>query len=109
VATRSRDYRQSFSNAYKVLYREGSLCYLTEIWDSAQEAFPYLWVNGEKFTFSLQVLETGKRLVDEHFKLQHILKNAYSKIMDDSAEPLESIKREISLSLEEFDAVWCKY
>lgn len=36
VATRSREYRQTFSNAYKVLYREGSLCYLTEIWDSAQ-------------------------------------------------------------------------
>ena len=33
----SRKYRDKFSQAYKVLYKEGSLCYLTEILDSAQE------------------------------------------------------------------------
>ena len=33
----SRAYRNKFSQAYKVLYTEGSLCYLTEILDSAQE------------------------------------------------------------------------
>lgn len=32
-----RQYRKKFSNAYKVLYKEGKLCYLTEILDSAQE------------------------------------------------------------------------
>ena len=32
-----RAYRQSFSKAYKVLYAEDQLCYLTEILDSAQE------------------------------------------------------------------------
>jgi len=47
-----RNYRERFSKAYKVLYKEGSLCYLTEILDSAQEGFPYLWVNGEKYVFS---------------------------------------------------------
>ena len=31
----SRTYRENFSKAYKVLYKEGSLCYLTEILDSA--------------------------------------------------------------------------
>jgi len=33
----SRKYRGKFSQAYKVLYTEGALCYLTEILDSAQE------------------------------------------------------------------------
>jgi hypothetical protein len=37
VQTVSRDYRQHFSQAYKVLYKEGELSYLTEILDSAQE------------------------------------------------------------------------
>jgi hypothetical protein len=37
VKTVSRDYRSSFSQAYKVLYKEGELSYLTEILDSAQE------------------------------------------------------------------------
>ncbi len=31
----NRSYRKKFSNAYKVLYKEGKLCYLTEILDSA--------------------------------------------------------------------------
>ena len=35
--TASRDYRNGFSKAYKILYNQESLCYLTEILDSAQE------------------------------------------------------------------------
>ncbi len=37
ISYSSRTYRKKFSNAYKVLYKEGKLCYLTEILDSAQE------------------------------------------------------------------------
>lgn len=58
----TRSYREQFSKAYKVLYKEGALCYLTEILDSAQEGFPYLWVNGEKYVFSHEVLDAGKKL-----------------------------------------------
>jgi len=35
VKASNRKFRQKFSNAYKVLYKEGQLCYLTEILDSA--------------------------------------------------------------------------
>lgn len=35
--TAARGYRHQFSKAYRILYKEGSLCYLTEILDSAQE------------------------------------------------------------------------
>lgn len=31
----ARTYRAQFSKAYRVLYKEGALCYLTEILDSA--------------------------------------------------------------------------
>ena len=44
VICTSRKYRNKFSQAYKVLYQEGSLCYLTEILDSAQEGY-VLYVN----------------------------------------------------------------
>ena len=70
MKTISRDYRTNFSQAYKVLYKEGELSYLTEILDSAQEGslvfylgFPYLWVNGEKYSFSQEVLDHGSRLM----------------------------------------------
>ncbi len=36
-STADRDYRQTFSKAYLILYKESRLCYLTEILDSAQE------------------------------------------------------------------------
>ena len=36
-STADRDYRQTFSKAYLILYKESKLCYLTEILDSAQE------------------------------------------------------------------------
>ncbi len=46
-----------------MLFVEGHLCYIPEILDSAQEGFPYLWVNGEKFEFSYDVLLKGERLM----------------------------------------------
>ena len=66
----TRKYREQFSKAYKVLYKEGSLCYLTEILDSAQEGFPYLWVNGEKYVFSQDVLEAGRKLFQQFKMIQ---------------------------------------
>ena len=43
------------------------MCYLTEILDSAQEGFPYLWVNGEKYVFSQDVIDCGKQFFT-HFQ-----------------------------------------
>ena len=61
-----KDYRLKFSKAYKVLYQSQEdsqyCCFLPEILDSAQEAFPFLWVNGEKYVFSSDVLTDGKAL-----------------------------------------------
>ena len=38
------------------------LNYLVEILDSAQESFPYLWVNGKKYEFSQMVLQQGNMM-----------------------------------------------
>ena len=74
-----RAYRKKFSNAYKVLYKDGKLCYLTEILDSAQEAFPYLWVNGEKYVFSKEVIEAGRNLFNNFCKILYQVKDAYQR------------------------------
>ena len=61
----SRDYRQEFTAAYRVLYdnqKATPLNYLVEILDSAQESFPYLWVNGKKYEFSELVLQQGNMM-----------------------------------------------
>jgi hypothetical protein len=70
-----------------VLYKDGKLCYLTEILDSAQEgkkldinvfvAFPYLWVNGEKYVFSKEVIEAGKELFNSFCRILVHTKETY--------------------------------
>lgn len=75
----NRQYRKKFSNAYKVLYKEGKLCFLTEILDSAQEAFPYLWVNGEKYVFSKEVIDAGRNLFNNFCKILYAVKDAYQR------------------------------
>lgn len=60
-----RSYRRDFSQTYKLLYAKESISYITEIIDAAQEAYPCLFVNGEKYVFSTDVLDAGHRLI--HF------------------------------------------
>jgi hypothetical protein len=105
-----RDYRNSFSKAYRVLYKENSLCYLTEILDSAQEGFPYLYVNGEKYVFSSEVLEAGSSLFSKFTKTQYLLKEIYNRVCEESfGGTVEEIKTEISEILIEFDSVWVDF
>ena len=77
-----RDYRFKFSKAYKILFSEYggelNLCYLLEILDSAQENFGHLWVNGEKYVFSEDVVEAGSNL----FSVFQALKNTITEFID---------------------------
>ena len=69
----SRSYRSEFTAAYRVLYDNPSaspLNYLVEILDSAQESFPYLWVNGKKYEFSELVLQQGNMLFQTFIELK---------------------------------------
>ncbi|CAG9335665.1 unnamed protein product [Blepharisma stoltei] len=110
VPCMSRSYRKGFSNAYRVLYKEGSLCYLTEILDSAQEGFPYLYVNGEKYLFSNEVLEAGNKLYSSFSKIQNSFRDIYNRICDETSpgvvgEIIDSLKK----VLQDFDADWVEF
>lgn len=71
-----RSYRLNFSQAYKALFEQNggheSHCYLIEILCSAQENYPFLWVNGEKYVFSDDVTEAGNRLYKHFLDLREI-------------------------------------
>ena len=54
--------------------------YLTEILDSAQEGFPSLWVNSEKYSFTRVVLDNGLALFDTFNKLTQVIKTSVIKI-----------------------------
>lgn len=99
-----RTYREQFSKAYKVLYKEGSLCYLTEILDSAQEGFPYLWVNGEKYVFSHEVLDAGRKLFQQFRIIQSIIRNLYERIIEDTVNiTVQNIIEDMGKHLDDFD------
>jgi len=77
IKVSNRSYRESFSQPYKALYKENTLCYLTEILDSAQEGLPYILVNSEKYVFSSGVLHSGEQLYISFVKIKELLRDTY--------------------------------
>ena len=86
------------------------MCYLTEILDSAQEGFPYLWVNGEKYVFSHEVLDAGRKLFQQFRVIQNIIRNQYERIIEDTVSiTVQYIFDDMAKHLEEFDKTWVAY
>jgi hypothetical protein len=93
-----------------VLFVDASLSYLTEILDSAQEGFPFLYVNGEKYMFSQDVLEAGQKLFHGFCEIQHVIKNIYSLACEENPHAsVEEIKEDIKANLEAFDKYWVTF
>ena len=119
IKRQDRSYREQFSNSYKVLYKQmfeqfNSECaYLTEILDSAQEAFDHLWVNGEKYVFSDHVVESGTELYNHFMKLKDFINTFYSKNFQYGMSferfefPAELTR--FKLLLQNFDELWTTY
>ena len=55
-----RLHRMGFTASYKKMVTQRN--YLADILDSAQEAMPCMWVNGEKYVFSEHVINKGVEL-----------------------------------------------
>jgi len=77
-----------------------SAFYTVDILDSAQEGFPHMWVNGEKYVFSEHVVTKGVTLFAKFQELTHVL---YS--FENTKLCLDSLKD----ILKTFDKLWCAY
>lgn len=84
-----------------LLSHSDCLGYIPEIYDSAQEGFPFIYVNGEQFDFSAQVLAAGERLVETHYQLVHEFRVA--------ALRGEEWRGAVVRALAQFDAHWTAY
>jgi hypothetical protein len=106
-----RSYIERFSKAYKILYKEDNNVYLPEIFDSAQEGYSYLWVNGEKYVFSEDVLSSGKELRDAFYNLNEDLMafDDFFRNKITSNEQFREIKQDLNSFLENFDKLWARY
>jgi hypothetical protein len=111
IGRTDRSYIERFSKAYKILYKEDNTVYLPEIFDSAQEGYSYLWVNGEKYVFSEDVLSSGKELRDAFYNLNEDLKafDDFFKNKITSNEQFREIKQDLNSFLENFDRLWTRY
>lgn len=106
-----RAYIDRFSKAYKILYKEDNTIYLPEIFDSAQEGYSYLWVNGEKYVFSDDVLSSGKQLNDAFHNLKSELEyfETQFKYRIESNAHFKEVKQDLNAFLESFDRIWTSY
>ena len=108
----NRDYRKKFTKAYIFLYQDNSLGYLTEILDSAQEGTPYLFVNGEKYIFSKEVIERGNQLFISFCSLIMLITDDVNLIYDEiifDDNKLKNMINDLKNCLSEFDKKWTMY
>lgn len=73
-----KGYRDSFSASYKLLFQKSAECgYLTEVLDSAQEGFPHMWVNSEKYIFSDHIISGGLALFAQFELVSKLIMDMY--------------------------------
>lgn len=111
ISRADRSYIERFSKAYKILYKEDDTIYLPEIFDSAQEGYLHLWVNGEKYVFSEDVLKSGKELNEAFYTLKADLSyfDDHLKHKIESNEHFREVKSHLNKFLENFDRIWTTY
>ena len=107
----SRSYVNKFSKAYKILYQQDDSIYLPEIFDSAQEGYSYLWVNGEKYVFSDDVLHAGTRLKEIFKGLKMSLDGFIDKFDHEVSDnqQFRETKDGLNTYLQKFDSAWANY
>ena len=111
ISYTDRSYVEKFSKAYKILYSEDNTVYLPEIYDSAQEGYSYLWVNGEKYVFSDDVLKYGKKLKETFWNFKRELQNFETLFKYNIRSNIDFREARVELNeyLEDFDQTWAQY
>jgi hydrogenase maturation factor len=67
-------------------------------------------VNGEKYVFSQEVLEAGRKLFQQFRMIQSIIRNMYERIIEDTVNvTVQEIVEDMAKHLEEFDGTWVAY
>ena len=110
IKAHDREYRKKFTKAYYLLFEENKLCFLSEIFDSAQENTTYIVVNEEKYFFSEEVLNYGNDLFVSFCALITLLMDTI-KIMKDKIKSFDinKILENIKSCLIDFDTKWVHY
>lgn len=68
-----------------------------------------MYVNGEKFEFSEDVIEKGNRLFQSFLELQRMMRKSFLSSTYDHSHASNSSKEEMTEILENFDIAWASY
>ena len=110
IKGKDRAYRKKFTKAYYLLFEEDKLCFLSEIFDSAQENTNYIMVNDSKYYFSEDVLNYGNELYISFCALITLLTDI-NKLIKDKIKIIDinRILDNIKSCLIDFDSKWVQY
>ena len=73
-------------------------------------AVPCLFVNGQKFDFSKNVLEAGQKLFQTFIDIQAIIRRNYIKVnCESSPSCMVQVRADMVRALDNFDMLWTGY
>ena len=69
-----------------------------------------MWVNGEKYVFSHEVLEAGRKLFHQFRVVQNVIRALYERIIEDTNNiTIVYVMEEMAKHLEQFDSTLVNY
>ena len=77
--------------------------------DSAQENFPHLWVNGEKYVFSDDVTQAGTALYSQFLHLKEFVSELLENANKGQCINIKIKSNELKGNLQKFDELWTTY
>jgi hypothetical protein len=73
ITTASRQYRSSFTTNYRFLFPDDGLLYRIDVFEASIERHPVIWVNGDKFEFTVNTMSSAENLQQSFAELYSLL------------------------------------
>jgi hypothetical protein len=105
VETASRQYRTSFTSNYRFLFPDSGLHYRIDVFEASIERHPVIWVNGDKFEFSVNTIASAETLQAGFASLHHQLDTESAVLQSPSRQSLD----ELRAVLTRLDAAWAGF
>merc|ERR1719428_2458226 len=98
VEAASRSYRSQFTINYRALYPDEERNYRVDVLEASAEQSAVIWVNGEKFEFSADVMERAEALIRSWTETSRLLERWRAQRRPG--------KSELKAALRLFDGAW---
>jgi hypothetical protein len=101
----ARRYRSSFTSNYRFLFPDDGLHYRIDVFEASIERHPVIWVNGDKFEFSVNTMTSAETLQQAFAELNSLL-DVDAAI---AQAPTRQILDELRSLLKRLDGYWANF